>query len=53
MADAAIAYEYRYQHPSSLEETGGSANLRLATCSATGEQHPHFFEGRLRPIPLN
>ncbi len=49
MAGPALAYDYRYQHPSLLEGRPGSAgaNLRLATCSARGEPHPHFFEGRL------
>ena len=48
MAGPALAYEYRYQHASTLEATSGGANLRLATCSDRGEPHPHFFEGRLR-----
>jgi hypothetical protein len=49
MAGPALAYDYRYQYPSLLEEGPGSAgaNLRLATFSARGEPHPHFFEGRL------
>ncbi len=49
MAGPALAYDYRYQYPSLLEEGHGSAgaSLRLATCSAGSERHPHFFEGRL------
>jgi predicted nucleic acid-binding Zn finger protein len=47
MAGPALAYEYRYEHPSTLEGTPGGANLRLATCSGLGAPHPHFFEGRL------
>jgi predicted nucleic acid-binding Zn finger protein len=48
MSGPALAYEYRYEHPSTLEGTSGGANLRLATCGGGGEPHPHFFEGRLR-----
>ncbi len=48
MAGPALAYEYRYHHPSALEQSSGGANLRLATCSGQGEPHPHFFQGRLR-----
>ena len=48
MAGPALAYEYRYQHPSALEDLNTGANLRLATSSGRGEPHPHFFEGRLR-----
>jgi hypothetical protein len=48
MAGPALAYEYRYQHPSRLEDTSAGARLRLATWSSRDEPHPHFFEGRLR-----
>jgi hypothetical protein len=49
MAGPPLAYDYRYQYPSVLESGAGGAgvNLRLATCSAGSERHPHFFEGRL------
>ena len=48
MAGPALAYAYRYPHASTFEATPTSANLRLATWSARGSLHPHFFEGRLR-----
>ena len=48
MAGPALAYAYRYPHASTLEGTPTGANLRLATWSARGSPHPHFFEGRLR-----
>ena len=48
MAGPALAYAYRYPHASTLEGTPTFANLRLATWSARGSPHPHFFEGRLR-----
>jgi len=48
MAGPALACDYRYQHPSSLEGTAGGAKLRLATCSSGDLPHPYFFEGRLR-----
>ena len=48
MAGPALAYEYRYEYPSTLEGTPGGANLRLATSSDRGDPHPHFFQGRLR-----
>jgi hypothetical protein len=47
MSGLALAYEYRYQHPSTLDATPVGGHLRLATCSSRGEPHPHFFEGRL------
>jgi hypothetical protein len=47
MAGPALAYAYHYRHASTLEGTPKSANLRLATWSARGAPHPHFFEGRL------
>jgi predicted nucleic acid-binding Zn finger protein len=47
MAGPALAYEYRYQHPSTLEAMPSGARLRLATFGGQGEAHPHFFEGRL------
>jgi hypothetical protein len=47
MAGPALAYEYRYQHASTLEATSGGAYLRLATSSDRDEPHPHFFQGRL------
>ncbi len=48
MAGPALAYEYRYQHASTLEHAPGGANLRPATCSDRGEPHPRFFQGWLR-----
>ena len=48
MAGPALAYAYRYPHASTLEGTPTGANLRLATWSARGSPHPHFFEGQLR-----
>jgi predicted nucleic acid-binding Zn finger protein len=48
MAGPALAYAYNYPHASTLEGTPTGANLRLATWSALGSPHPHFFEGRLR-----
>lgn len=47
MAGPALAYEYRYQHPSTFEPTPSGAQLRLATFGGEGAVHPHFFEGRL------
>lgn len=47
MAGAALAYEYRYQHPSTFEDTPAGAQLRLATFGGKGATHPHFFQGRL------
>ena len=48
MAGPALAYAYRYPQASTLEATPAGTNLRLATWSARGSPHPHFFEGRLR-----
>ena len=48
MAGPALAYAYNYPHASTFEGTPTGANLRLATWSARGAPHPHFFEGRLR-----
>ncbi len=48
MAGPALAYAYHYRHASTLEGTPTGADLRLATWSARGSPHPHFFEGRLR-----
>jgi hypothetical protein len=48
MAGPALAYAYNYTHASAFEGTPAGANLRLATSSARGSPHPHFFEGRLR-----
>lgn len=47
MAGPALAYAYRYPQASTLEATPAGAHLRLATWSARGSPHPHFFEGRL------
>jgi hypothetical protein len=47
MAGPAIAYEYRYQFPSTFEATPAGAELRLATFTGEGAPNPHFFEGRL------
>jgi len=47
MSGPALAYEYRYQYPSTFEATPSGAQLRLATFTGGGAPHPHFFEGRL------
>lgn len=41
---SAVAYSYRYLHPSSLSEEGSKPKLTLATTDGAG--HPYFFEGR-------
>ena len=40
----ATAQTYRYDYPSTLD-TGTHPRLALATTDATGNAHPHFFEG--------
>jgi hypothetical protein len=46
---AVAAQAYRYAFPSTVADTG-RPHLALATTDASGEAHPHFFEGDvLRP----
>ena len=44
-----IEHAYRYRQPCSpLLADGAAPRLSLATCNASGIDHPHFFEGRMR-----
>lgn len=48
MSGPALSYTYRYAFPSELATTQGGPRLRLATWGGSdGEEHPHFFKGRL------
>jgi hypothetical protein len=47
MAGPALAYDYRYLYPSTLQPTPSGAELRLATFTGEAAPHPYFFEGRL------
>jgi len=47
MHAAAIDFTYMYDRASGIEEQARGNGLYLATCSAT-QEHPHFFEGRIR-----
>lgn len=46
MADRAIDYSYRYEHESSLEVSGRSASLKLAT-SGGPTTNPRLYAGRV------
>lgn len=43
---SALEQAYRYSHASFISDDA-KPRLTLATTDATGEQHPHFFEGRI------
>lgn len=43
---SALEHAYRYSH-ASFVSADAQPRLTLATTDATGEQHPHFFEGRV------